>query len=360
MRVIKCEMCGGTDIIKEAGVYVCQSCGIKYSLEEAKKMMVEVQGTVDVRGSVKVENSASIDSLIKRAFMLIEVRDYNKARELLDQTLNIDPECAKAYVGQLLCELELNQESLLATESRDYQEDKLFERAVKFADAEYADQLEKYAELAKQERAKSDYFEKAIFSGYTKDGIKYEKGKDGYIIVGHKKVVSSKIILGRINGINITGIGDHAFDGCTGLTSIEIPDSVTSIGKGAFFGCTGLTSITLPFVGSTKDGTENTHFGYIFGAGDPDDNKSSVPSSLKTVVITGGRSIGNSAFWGCKGLTSIVIPDSVKSIDCWAFEGCTGLRNYFQSRGLCQYCAGKLTGIFTKTCKRCGRKQEKH
>ena len=183
MRIIKCEMCGGTDIIKENGVYVCQSCGIKYSLEEARKMMVEIQGTVDVRGSVKVENSASVDSLLKRAFILIEDSDYGKAKEYLDQALGIDPECAKAYVGQLLCELKLNREDLLATESRDYQDNKLFEKAVKFADEEYADQLKKYVEAAMLERAKPGYFEKAAASGRTKDGIEYKKGKNGYTIV---------------------------------------------------------------------------------------------------------------------------------------------------------------------------------
>jgi len=42
----------------------------------------------------------------------------------------------------------------------------------------------------------------------------------------------------------VTGIGDHAFEGCTGLTSVVIPDSVTSIGSSAFYGCTGLTSVS--------------------------------------------------------------------------------------------------------------------
>ncbi len=84
----------------------------------------------------------------------------------------------------------------------------------------------------------------------------------------------------------VTSIGYHAFDGCTGLTSIEIPSSVTSIGDEAFSGCTGLTSIEIP---------------------------SGVPS------------IGRSAFSGCTGLTSIEIPSSVTSIGYQAFDGCTGL-----------------------------------
>jgi len=124
---------------------------------------------------------------------------------------------------------------------------------------------------------------------------------------------------------SVTQIGDGAFSGCSSLTSVTIPDSVTSIGNSAFYGCGSLTSITIPFVGAKKDGTENTHFGYIFGASSYSDNKDDVPSSLKTVVITGGSSIGEDAFAYCSRLTSIAIPNSVTSIGEYAFRGCSSL-----------------------------------
>ena len=124
---------------------------------------------------------------------------------------------------------------------------------------------------------------------------------------------------------SVTRIDSFAFSGCTGLTNITIPDSVTRIGSYAFSDCTGLTSITIPFVGESKSGTVNTKFGYIFGASQVTQNYDYVPASLKTVVITGGSHIGSDAFYRCTGLTSITIPNSVTSIGSYAFSWCKGL-----------------------------------
>ena len=124
----------------------------------------------------------------------------------------------------------------------------------------------------------------------------------------------------------IESIGSYTFYDCSSLTSIVIPDSVTSIGSCAFRYCTSLESITLPFVGEKKDGTGNTYFGYIFGKNSPSYFEY-IPESLKTVIITSGNSIEDSAFEGCKSLTSIVIPDSVESIGSYAFSYCSSLKN---------------------------------
>ena len=125
---------------------------------------------------------------------------------------------------------------------------------------------------------------------------------------------------------SVTSIGNSAFSGCDSLTSVTIPDSVTSIGCAAFAYCSGLESITIPFIGASLNDANNYHFGYIFGAGDYGSNERRVPTSLKTVVITGGESIGPKAFYRCTSLTSITIPDSVTHIGDDAFSGCENLQ----------------------------------
>ena len=126
-------------------------------------------------------------------------------------------------------------------------------------------------------------------------------------------------------GDSVTSIGSSTFRGCTSLTSITIPESVTSIGGSAFEDCTSLESITIPFVGAKLNETSNTHFGYIFGASSYSSNDDYVPSSLKSVTITGGESIAASAFSGCTALTSITIGGSATSIGYDAFYNCTSL-----------------------------------
>jgi len=126
---------------------------------------------------------------------------------------------------------------------------------------------------------------------------------------------------------SVTSIGYYAFRDCTDLTELSIPDSVTSIGLSAFNGCTGLTSITIPFIGLKKDNAAYAHLGFLFGADSYHYNSQYVPISLKQVTLTGGTRIEKYAFYGCTGINSINLPNSVTSIDECAFYKCTGLTN---------------------------------
>ena len=79
MKQLTCEMCGGTDLIKQDGVFVCQNCGMKYSVEEAPKLMIE--GTVDVQGTVKVDNSAFVQKYLANARRAYEKEDWEEVEK---------------------------------------------------------------------------------------------------------------------------------------------------------------------------------------------------------------------------------------------------------------------------------------
>ncbi|MDE7208510.1 MAG: leucine-rich repeat protein [Clostridia bacterium] len=119
--------------------------------------------------------------------------------------------------------------------------------------------------------------------------------------------------------LSIDGLKDNT------ATEIVVPDYATSISSGVFSECKSLVKITLPFVGATKDGTSNNHFGYIFGASSYSKNSDCVPSTLKEVILTGGNRLEQYAFYECSSLKSIEIPSSVTNISTSAFIGCRGI-----------------------------------
>ena len=106
---------------------------------------------------------------------------------------------------------------------------------------------------------------------------------DRLSITGYNGSATNPEIPSAINGVSVTEIGESAFENCTSLTSVTIPDSVTSIGFCAFYNCKSLTSVT-------------------------------IPDSV--------TSISESAFEDCKSLTSATIPYSVTSIGDYAYHGC--------------------------------------
>ena len=89
MKQLTCEMCGGTDLMKQDGAFVCQNCGMKYSVEEAKKMMIE--GTVDVQGTVKVDNTAFVERYLQNARRAKQKEDWEETEKYYNMVEQNEP-----------------------------------------------------------------------------------------------------------------------------------------------------------------------------------------------------------------------------------------------------------------------------
>lgn len=127
--------------------------------------------------------------------------------------------------------------------------------------------------------AQTFIFEGGYIKGLTEDG----------------KKMANIVIPSKIGDEDVVGIDTDAFAGCTGLTSIVIPDSVKTIKGAAFKGCSSLESVT----------------------------------GMKNVSTIGSR-----AFMGCSALTSITIPGQVNTLWDQAFKDCTGLSSLTIEEGV--------------------------
>ena len=172
---------------------------------------------------------------------------------------------------------------------------------------------------------------------------------------------SSLTSIGLPDGL--TSIGDDAFCDCSSLSGIELPDGMETIGANAF--CeSGLTSINIP---GTVTSIREFAFGKCGSLTDISVDGSNVNySSLDGVLLDGGKTkiirypggktgtyqipegvttIGDGAFYDCRGLTGIEISSGVTTIESSAFDGCTGLTG--------MYIPGGVTEIGTYAFDRC-------
>ena len=145
---------------------------------------------------------------------------------------------------------------------------------------------------------------------------------------------------------SVTSIRDGAFRYCKSLTSVTIPDGVESIGESVFYKCEGLTSVTIP---SSVESIGGSIFSFCTGletiivdegnltfdsrngcnAIIETDSKTLIVGCMNTVIPSSVTSIGNYAFFGCTGLSSISIPSSVTNIGENAFLECTNVTDVY-------------------------------
>lgn len=189
MKRIECEMCGSTDLIKDEGLFVCQCCGCKYTVEEAKKLMVE--GAVEVTGTVQVK---AADFIIESG-ELIEYHGESKNVVIPD---NVSSIAETAFKGKGI-------EEVVVPGS--------------------------VAEIAPKSFAQTSSLRCATLL----EGVQ-RIGEGAFFKSGLQEIVIPD---------GVTSIGGSAFECCKNLKAVVFPDSVRAIGDSAFYGCSSLESVLL-------------------------------------------------------------------------------------------------------------------
>ncbi len=139
---------------------------------------------------------------------------------------------------------------------------------------------------------------------------------------------------------SVKKIGMYAFRNCSFLTDIKFPDSVTEIEKGILQGCTSLQSLDLSYLGKTpqydyklESGSEEAvygseYLGYYFGAASYKEHKVMIPRSLEAVTIRHGEQIAPYCFYECENLKTVNLPDELTTINDGAFSNCLRLASF--------------------------------
>jgi hypothetical protein len=153
----------------------------------------------------------------------------------------------------------------------------------------------------------------------------FDKQPDGLVYMGkmaykYKGTMPANTSITLLAGTK--GIASSAFSSCTGLVSITIPDSVTSIGASVFINCSNLKIITVNASNSAYTVENSVLYNknktrlVVYPAG-KSETTFTIPNSV--------TSIENYAFWKCTRLTSITVPNNVTSIGDFAFPDCSSL-----------------------------------
>lgn len=167
------------------------------------------------------------------------------------------------------------------------------------------------------------------------DEVKYSQGlvfelsydRSSYYLSSVGTCRDSEVIIpAEYNSLPVTEIATDAFENCTWITKVTIPDSVTIINCNSFVNC--------PNVGETHDGV--TYIGKWLIKCD---------TSVANITIREDTvGIATWAFWGCNQITEVVIPDSVKHMNM-VFRECSSLKSVTLPNGLT-----KIGGSLFSTC----------
>ncbi|MDR1409747.1 MAG: leucine-rich repeat domain-containing protein [Oscillospiraceae bacterium] len=143
----------------------------------------------------------------------------------------------------------------------------------------------------------------------------YRISGNNVTITKYKGEETQVVVPNKIEGKVVTAIGDNAFDGCTKIKSIKLPNTITTLGAFAFRYCVDLESINIPF---GVKAIPYLGFACCYAL-----KSINIPSSVTTIEEL--------AFLECINLQTIVIPSSVNELVAFCFADCTNLKTaYFE------------------------------
>ena len=175
----------------------------------------------------------------------------------------------------------------------------------------------------------------------SKDGVLFSRDKTQLLRYPPAKVDTSYAI-----PVGVTTIGEYAFEGCSGLVSINIPNGVTTIGESAFEGCASLATLYIPAsveegLGSAIKGCTgmrsievselNEEYASVDGVlfSKSLDYLIQYPAKRAAIgysIPEGVERVSGRAFFGSANLVSVTVPASVETIGGEAFAGCDNLK----------------------------------
>ena len=215
---LQCEICGGKLIGKPGGIFECENCGTEYSTAWAKAKIqeitgtVKVEGTVEVTGKVQVDSRASKEALLRRGKLALEDADWNKASELFDQVLDLDPREADAYLGLVMAEYKCRDREEFQAKYTEpdspIPENRYVSRVRQFADQDlilWFDKLD-YSAMKAQERTQAKIQE-------LRGKCQYKLAAGNYHTVGLKSD-------GTVNAAGWNNIGQCNVSGLTDIVAV--------------------------------------------------------------------------------------------------------------------------------------------
>lgn len=264
MKQLTCEVCGSTDLIKQDGVFVCQACGCKYSVEDARKMMIE--GAVSIEGAVKTKS----DDFEVRAGELIAYHGVETNVIIPDGIKIIG---AKCFADMQAIESVIIPEGVYKIKTDAFSgcsglKNVIFPKSLSIIESCAFCSCETLTEIEfpcggtevmlgdacfhSCSSLKSIKLPASVNTGKARGCFSFCTSletiqlSDGIQMLGESCFSSCTSLKSIQLPDGIQALGDECFAYCTSLKSIQLPDSIQKIGNACFYNCTSLKSVQLP------------------------------------------------------------------------------------------------------------------